>query len=60
MTEVLNRALSKYNTIIAMGDFNIDNWSVNCDVDKLDTFCDISNLSNNVHSEMCLWKTVNR
>ena len=39
-----------------MGDFNIDIKSSNSDKDKLETFCDLFNLTNLVHSETCFMK----
>ena len=45
--EVISKALCKYENLITMGDFNIDN----SDKDKLENFCDLFNLTNLVHSE---------
>ena len=56
MNEVIYKALCKYENLIAMGDFNIDNKSSNSDKDKLEIFCDLFNLKNLVHSETCFMK----
>ena len=39
-----------------MGDFNIDIKSKGLGYGKLDTFCDLFNLTNLIHSETCLMK----
>ena len=54
MNEVIYKALCKYENLIAMGDFNIDNKSSNSDKDKLEIFCDLFNLKNLVHSKSSL------
>ena len=50
--EVISKALCKYENLITMGDFNIDN----SDKDKLENFCDLFNLTNLVHSETWFMK----
>ena len=39
-----------------MGDFNIDIKNKGLGYGKLDTFCDLFNLTNLIHSETCLMK----
>ena len=39
-----------------MGDFNIDIKNKELGYGKLDTFCDLFNLTNLIHSETCLMK----
>ena len=56
MNEAISKALSKYENLIVMGDFNIDIKSSNSDKDKLESFCDLFNLTNLVHSEACFMK----
>ena len=56
MNEVISKALCKYENLIVMGDFNIDIKSSNSDKDKLENFCDLFNLTNQVHSETCFMK----
>ena len=51
MSEVISKALCKYENQIVMGDFNIDFQSYNSDKDKLENFVDLFNLKNLVHSE---------
>ena len=48
------KALSTYDNIIVMGDFNIDiNKDETTGHDKLDIFCDTLNLTNLVKSDIC-------
>ena len=56
MNEVISKALCKYENLVFMGDFNIDIKSSNSDKDKLENFCDLFNLTNLVHSEICFMK----
>ena len=41
-----------------MGDFNKDIKSSNSDKDKLENFCNLSNLKNLVHTETCFLKNI--
>ena len=57
MNEVISKALFKYESLIVMGDFNIDIKSSNSDKDKLENFYDLFNLTNLVHLETCFMKS---
>ena len=46
----------KCENIIVMGDFNVDIKNNGLGYGKLDTFCDLFNLTNLIHSEICLMK----
>ena len=46
----------KYENIIIMDDFSINIKKKGLGYGKLDTFCDLFNLTNLVHSETCLMK----
>ena len=52
----LSKAEMKHENIIIMDDFNIDIKKKGLGYGKLDTFCDLFNLTNSVHSETCLMK----
>ena len=56
ITACLSKAAVKYENIIIMGDFNIDIKNKGLGYGKLDTFCDLFNLTNLIHSETCLMK----
>ena len=56
ITASLSKAAMKYENIIKMGDFNIDIKNKGLGYGKLDTFCDLFNLTNLIHSEACLMK----
>ena len=51
MNEVISKSLCKHENLIVMGDLNIDTKSSNSDMDKLEHFCNLFNLTNLVHSE---------
>ena len=46
----------KYKNIIIMGDFNVDIQNKGLGYGKLDSFCDLFNFTNLIHSEICLIK----
>ena len=50
MNEVISKALSIYENLIVMGDFNIYIKNSNSEKDKLDNFCNLFSLTNLVHS----------
>ena len=52
----LSKAAVKYKNIIIMGDFNIDIKNKGSGYGKLDTFWDLLNLTNVIHSKTCLMK----
>ena len=54
ITACLSKAVVKYENIIIMGGFNIDIKNKELGYGKLDTFCDLFNLANLIHSETCL------
>ena len=56
ITASLSKAAVKYDNIIIMGDFNIYIKYKGLGYGKLDTFCDLFNLTNLIHSETCLMK----
>ena len=56
ITTSLSKAAMKYENIIIMGDFNIDIKNKGLGYGKLDTFYDLFNLTNLIHSEICLMK----
>ena len=56
ITACLSKAAVKYENIIIMGDFNIDIKNKGLGYGKLDTFYDLFNLTNLIHSETCLMK----
>ena len=56
ITACLRKAAVKYENILIMGDFNIDIKNKGLGYGKLDTFCDLFNLTNLIHSETCLMK----
>ena len=56
ITGCLGKAAVKYQNIIIMGDFHIDIKNKRSVYGKLDTFCDLFNLTNLIHSETCLMK----
>ena len=56
ITACLSKAAVQYKNIIIMGDFNIDIKSKGLGYGKLDTFCDLFNFTNLIHSETCLMK----
>ena len=56
ITACLSKAAVKYDNIIIMGDFNIDIKNKRLGYGKLDTFCDLFNLTNLIHSETCFMK----
>ena len=56
MNEVIGKALCKYEILIVMGDFNIEIKSSNSDKDMRGNFCDLFNLKNLFHSEICFTK----
>ena len=56
ITACLSKAAMKYENIIIMGDFNIDIKNKVLGYGKLDTFCDLFNLTNLIHTETCLMK----
>ena len=51
INEVISKAFCKYESLIFMGDFNIDIKNYNSDIDKLGNFCNLFNLTNLVHSK---------
>ena len=59
ITGSLSKAAMKYENIIIMGDFNIDIKNKGLGYSKLDTFCDLFNLRNLIHSKSCLMKNHN-
>ena len=58
ITACLSKAAVKYENIIIMGDFNIDIKNKGLGYGKLDTFCDLFNFTNLIHSETCLMKII--
>ena len=56
ITACLSKAAMEYENIIIMGDFNKDIKSKGLRYGKLDTFYDLFNLTNLIHSETCLMK----
>ena len=57
ITACLSKAAVKYKNIIIMGDFNIDIKNKGLGYGKLDTFCDLFNLTNLIYSATCLMKS---
>ena len=55
-TASLSKAAMKYDNITIMSNFNIDIKNKGLGYGKLDTFCDLFNLTNLIHSETCLMK----
>ena len=53
ITASLSKAAMKYKNIIIMGDFNVDIQNKGLGYGKLDTFSDLFNLTNLIHSETC-------
>ena len=53
----ITASLSKYENIIIMGDFHVDEKNKGLGYGKLGTFCDLFNLTNLIHSKSCLTKT---
>ena len=51
-----SKAAMKYENIIKMGNFNVDITNKGLGYGKLDTFGDLFNLTNLIHSETCLVK----
>ena len=49
MNKVISKTLCKYENLIVMGNSNIDIKISNSDKDELDSFSDLSNLTNLVH-----------
>ena len=56
ITACPSKAAVKYENIIIMGDFNVGIKNKGLGCSKLDTFCDLFNLTNVIHSETCLMK----
>ena len=56
ITACLSKEAVKYGNIIIMGNCNIDLKNKGLGYDKLDTFGDLFNLTNLIHSETCLMK----
>ena len=56
ITAGLRDAAIKYENIIVMGDFSIDIKNKGLGYGKIDTSCDLFNLTNLIHSETCLMK----
>ena len=56
ITACLSKAAVQYKNIIIMGDFNIDIKSKGLGYGKLDTLCDLFNLTNLIHLETWLTK----
>ena len=57
MTTSLTKAISNYENIIVMGDFNIDIKCKGVGSNNLNDFCDIFHLTNIVKSDTCFTKT---
>ena len=52
-----NKAIVKYQNIIAMGDFNIDLKIKGFGFNKLDQFCNLFNLTNLIKTDTCFPKS---
>ena len=57
MTTSLTKAMSNYENIIVMGDFNIDIKCKGVGSNNLSDFCDLFHLTNIVKSDTCFTKT---
>ena len=57
LSESLSKAILKYQSIIIMGDFNIDQKIKVIGFNKLDEFCDLFNLTNLIKTETCFTKS---
>ena len=57
MTTSLTKAMSNYENIIVMGDFNIDIKCKGVGSNNLSDFCDLFHLTNIVKSDTCFPKT---
>ena len=57
MTTSLTKAISNYENIIVMGDFNIDIKCKGVGSNNLSDFCDLFHLTNIVKSDTCFTKT---
>ena len=51
ITATLSKVATKYENTIIMGDFNVDIKSKGLGHGKSDTFCELFNLTNLIHSE---------
>ena len=54
----LSKAAVKYENLFIMSDFNIDTKNKGLVYGKLDTFCDLFNFTNLIHSETFLMKII--
>ena len=52
----LSKATLTYENVIIIGDFNIDINTTGMDVDKLDEFCNLFDLTNLIKTETCCTK----
>ena len=57
LTNSLSKASESYEHFIIMGDFSIDITNKGVELDKLDEFCDLFNLTNLITSPTCFTKT---
>ena len=53
VTDSLSKASLAYENLIIMGDFDIDINTAGMDVDKLDEFCNLFDLTNLIKTETC-------
>ena len=58
ITALLSKSAMKCENIIIMGDFDIDIKNKGLGYGKLDTFCDLFNFTNLIHSETFLMKII--
>ena len=56
VSDSLNKASLTYENFIIMGDFNIEINTAVIDVDKLDEFCNLFDLTNSIKTETCCTK----
>ena len=56
VTDSLSKASFTYENFIIMGDFNIDISTTGMDVDKLDEFCNLFDLTNLIIKDTCCTK----
>ena len=56
VTDSLSKASLTYENLIIMGDFDIDINTAGMDVDKLDEFCNLFDLTNLIKTETCCTK----
>ena len=56
VSDSLSKASLTYKNFIIMGDFNIDINTAGMDIDKLDEFCNLFDLTNLIKTETCCTK----